>query len=70
MSVVRPALLFVVALGSLLVCLGGLSGCDSKPSDGSVVTDSGPIDPEQKARIKAFYADRHKPATKPTDRQK
>jgi hypothetical protein len=66
MSVVRPVMLFVVALGSVLVCLGGLSGCDSKPTDGSVVRDSGPVDPEQKARIKAFYADRHKPATKPT----
>ena len=25
------------AFGLLLVCLGGLSGCDSKPADGTVV---------------------------------
>jgi hypothetical protein len=56
--------------GLLLVYLGGLSGCDSKPPDGSQVADSGPIDPDQKAKVKAFYADRHKAATKPTARKK
>jgi hypothetical protein len=52
--------------GLLLVCLGGLSGCESKPPDGSQVADSGPIDSEQKAKVKAAYAKTHKPATKPT----
>ena len=64
-------LTMVVALGLLLFGLGGLSGCDSKPSDGSQVADSGPIDAEQKAKVKAFYADRHKAATvKPNARKK
>jgi len=70
MRIVRPVLLSAAAFGLLLVCSGGLSGCDSKPSDGSQVADSGKIDPEQKAKVKAFYADRHKPATKPTARKK
>jgi hypothetical protein len=60
----------VTAFGLLLLCSGGLSGCDSKPSDGAQVTDSGPIEPEQKAKVKAFYADRHKAATKPTAHKK
>ena len=64
-------LLAVTAFGLLLLCSGGLSGCDSKPSDGAQVADSGPIEPEQKAKVKAFYADRHKAATvKPNARKK
>ena len=70
MRIVRPLLFSVVAFGLLPVCLGGLSGCDSKPSDGSQVADGGPMDPEQKSKVKAFYADRHKPAAKPTARKK
>ena len=71
MRIVRPRLLSVAAFGLLLVCSGGLSGCDSRPSDGSQVADSGPIDSEQKAKVKAFYANRHKAATgKPTARRK
>ncbi len=54
----------------LLVCLGGLSGCDSKPPDGAQVKDSGPVDAEQKAKVKAYYADRHPAETKPTHRKK
>jgi hypothetical protein len=57
-------LLSVVAFGLLLVCVGGLSGCDSKPADGTVVPDSGPVSAEQKAKVKALYVDRHKSATK------
>jgi hypothetical protein len=67
MRIVRPVSLSLAAYGLLLVCSGG---CDSKPSDGSQVADSGPIDPEQKAKVKAFYADRHKAAPKPTARKK
>jgi hypothetical protein len=61
---VRQILFFLPALGFSLMCLGVSSGCDSKPTDGSQVADSGPVDPEQKAKVKAFYADRHKPAVK------
>jgi hypothetical protein len=70
MSIVRPVFLSLAEFGLLLVCLGGLSGCDSKPTDGSQVADSSSISPEQKAKVKAYYADRHKPATKPAARQK
>jgi hypothetical protein len=54
----------------LLVCSVGLIGCDSKPPDGAQVKDSGHIDPEQKAKVKAYYADRHPAATKTTSRKK
>jgi hypothetical protein len=62
--ILRSGLLSVLALGSLLVCLGGSSGCDSKPADGTMVEGGAPVSAEQKAKIKSFYADRHKGAEK------
>jgi hypothetical protein len=62
--------LSTASIGLLLACLGGLSGCDSKPSDGAQVADSGPVDPEQKAKVKAFYADRHKAPARTNARRK
>jgi hypothetical protein len=46
--------LLVVAFGLLPICLGGLSGCDSKPADGSLV-EAPQIDADQKAEVKAQY---------------
>jgi len=54
----------------MLVCLSGLHGCDSKPSDGSQVADGGPVSPEQKAKVKALYEERHKAATKSNARKR
>jgi len=47
--------LVVVALGLLPMSLGGLSGCDSKPADGSLV-ESQQVDADQIAEIKAQRA--------------
>ena len=62
--------LSLAAPGLLMACLGGLSGCDSKGPDGALVKESGIVDPEQKAKVKAFYADRHAVAKKATPRKK
>ncbi len=71
MRIFCSGLLSVTAAGLLLVCVGGLSGCDSKPADGTVVSDSGPVSAEQKAKVKALYVDRHKAVNqKPAGRTK
>jgi hypothetical protein len=44
----------VVVFGLLPLCLGGLSGCDSKPADGTVV-EQAHIDEKQQAEVKAQY---------------
>ena len=44
----------VVAFGLLPICLGGLSGCGSKPADGTVV-EQAQIDPDQQTEVKAQY---------------
>jgi hypothetical protein len=44
----------MVALGLLSICLGGLSGCDSKPADGSLV-EPPEIGADQKAEVKSQY---------------
>jgi len=44
----------IVALGFLSIYLGSLSGCGSKPEDGTVV-EQAQIDPEQHAEVKAQY---------------
>jgi hypothetical protein len=43
-----------VAFGLLSICVGGLSGCDSKPADGTLV-EAPQIDADQKAEVKAQY---------------
>jgi hypothetical protein len=53
-------LLSVLAFGLLLAFLGGLSGCDSKPSDGTTVEGGAPVSAEQKAKVRSLYVDRHK----------
>jgi hypothetical protein len=60
----------VTASAFMLVCLSALHGCDSKPSDGSQVADGGPVSPEQKAKVKALYAERHKAAAKSNARKR
>jgi hypothetical protein len=47
----------VVAIGLLSICVGSLSGCDSKPPDG-MLEDVEEIDAETKAEIKAQYKER------------
>jgi hypothetical protein len=47
-----------------------MSGCGSKPSDGSQVADGGAVSAEQQAKIKSFYADRHKAAAKSNARKR
>ena len=47
----------VVAWGLLPICLGGLSGCGSKPADGTLV-EPPKIDADQKAEVKAEYQKR------------
>jgi hypothetical protein len=59
-------LLSVLAIGLLLVCAGGLSGCDSRPPDGTVVQDSGTISEQEKSKIESRYIDRKKNAQKNT----
>ena len=44
----------VVAFGLLPICLGDLSGCDSKPADGTLV-EPAQIDADQQAEVKAQY---------------
>jgi hypothetical protein len=53
----------MLTVALLLVCLGGLSGCDSKPADGTVVQDSGKVSEEQRSKVESYYKDRRKTAT-------
>jgi hypothetical protein len=46
--------LMVFAFGLLPICLGGLSGCDSKPADGSLV-ETPQIEAKQQEEVKAQY---------------
>ncbi len=50
--------------GVLLVCLGGVGGCDLKPADGTMVQDSGTISEEEKSKVESRYMDRKKNAQK------
>jgi hypothetical protein len=47
----------VVAFGLLSICVGGLSGCDSKPADGTLV-ETPQVDADQKAEVRAQYQKR------------
>ena len=62
MRIQYSCFLLVLTFGLLLVCLGGLSGCDSKPADGTVVLDSGKVSEEQKSKVESYYKDRRKSA--------
>jgi hypothetical protein len=57
-------LLSVLPFGLLLVCVGGLSGCDSRPADGTVVQDSGTVSEQEKSKVESRYMDRKKNAQK------
>jgi hypothetical protein len=49
----------------MLGCLGVLSGCDSKPADGTVVQEGPQISDEQKQKVKQYREDsRQKPTGK------
>ena len=54
MRVLRTGFWALVAYGLLPICVGGLSGCDSKPADGELV-EQPQIDAQQKADVKAQY---------------
>jgi hypothetical protein len=45
----------MLTVALLLVCLGGLSGCDSKPADGTMVQDGGTVSEEQKSKVASYY---------------
>jgi hypothetical protein len=49
--------LLVVAFGLLPMCLGGVSGCDSKPADG-MLEEPPHVSAEQKAEVQAQYKKR------------
>jgi hypothetical protein len=46
--------LVVVAFGLLALCLGGVSGCGSKPADG-MLEEPSHVSAEQKAEVQAQY---------------
>jgi hypothetical protein len=52
--VLRSRFRALVAFGLLPICVGGLSGCDSRPADGELV-EPAQIDAQQKADVKAQY---------------
>lgn len=52
MRILCSRFLLVVAFGLLPICLGGLSGCGSKPADGSLV-EPPEISAEQKTDVSA-----------------
>src|SRR5262249_46400447 len=56
--------LSVLLFGLLLACMSGLSGCDSRPADGTVVQDSRTISEQEKSRVESRYVDRKKNAQK------
>jgi hypothetical protein len=58
------ASLAVLTSGLLLACLGGLSGCDSKPADGTVVQESATTSEQEKSEVERRYMDRKKNAQK------
>ena len=54
MRFLRTRFLELVAFGLLPICVGGLSGCDSKRAEGELAEEP-QIDAEQKADVKAQY---------------
>jgi hypothetical protein len=52
--VLRTRFYALLAFGLLPICVGGLSGCDSRPADGELV-EQPQIDAQQKADVKAQY---------------
>jgi hypothetical protein len=52
--VLRTRFFALLAFGLLPICVGGLSGCDSKPADGELVEEQH-VDAQQKADVKAQY---------------
>jgi hypothetical protein len=60
--ILYSGLLSVLTFGLLLVCLGGLSGCDSRPADGALVQDSGTVSKEQQSKVDSHYKDKKKNA--------
>src|SRR5271166_6198591 len=53
MRILCSSLLSVLTYGLLLVCVGGMSGCDSKPADGTMVQDSGTTSEEEKSKVES-----------------
>ena len=60
MRILCSRLLAVLPFGLLLVCVGGLSGCDSRPADGTVVQARGTISEQEKSKVESRYMDRKK----------
>ena len=57
MHILCSRFIVVVAFGLLSIGVGGLSGCDSKPADGTLV-ETPQIDADQKAEVRAQYQKR------------
>jgi hypothetical protein len=55
--ILRSRFMVVFAFGLLSICLGGLSGCDSKPADGTLV-ETPQLDADQKSEVRAQYQKR------------
>ena len=55
MRILRNGMLTLATAGFSLGCVCGLSGCGSKPPDGTMVEGAGPPTEEQKALHKKFY---------------
>ena len=54
MRILCSRFLLVVAFGLLPICLGGLSGCGSKPADGELAEEPN-ISAEQRSEVKDQY---------------
>ena len=64
MRIQGSGLSLVLTCGLSFVCLSGLSGCDSKPADGTVVQDRGTISEQEKSIVESQYKDRKQNARK------
>jgi hypothetical protein len=58
MRELRLVLWSVCGVGLLCLCAVGLTGCDSRPGDGTVIPGAGPVTEEQKSKVAAHYEDR------------
>jgi hypothetical protein len=59
----------LAAFGFILGCLGGLSGCDSKPADGTVVQEGPQMSDEQKQKVMKYRADSRPKTAEKTPRK-
>ena len=68
MRIPGSGLSLLLTCGLSFVCLSGLSGCDSKPADGTVVQARGTISEQEKSIVESKYKARRQ--NKPNAKQK